>query len=365
MFWTITALITLLAALAVMRPFLRAQTHETRHGEHALEVYRDQLEELERDVQSGLISRDEAMEARAELGRRILQVDDEGTSAGTRLGKDRIARAVAIAAVLFVPVASWGIYGVLGSPEVPAQPLSARQDADPSQASIQELVARAEAQLAQRPDDVRGWQALAPIYARLGRFGDAANAYRRILALEGEDATIYALLGEALVGGAQGVVQAEAEKAFSAALELDPENPRARFYLALALAQEGREEEAGQRLQALSEDLPADSPWLAAARSAMAGLTPGGAQPEAGPLRANAEQQAMIESMVSGLDQRLRENPEDPEGWQRLLRSLSVLGRKEAAQDALDRAIAALGPDSKDAQSIRDYAETLPIFGEE
>lgn len=169
MFWTIIALITLVAAFAVMRPFLTADSTGGQHGEHALEVYRDQLQELERDVESGLISREEAEEARAELGRRILQVDDEASSKEhTRRSRDRIARAVAIAAVLFIPAASWGIYGYLGSPDVPAQPLAARQDADPAQASIQELVARAEAQLAQRPDDVRGWKALGPIYARLG-----------------------------------------------------------------------------------------------------------------------------------------------------------------------------------------------------
>lgn len=141
MFWTIIALITLVAAFAVMRPFLTADSTGGQHGEHALEVYRDQLQELERDVESGLISREEAEEARAELGRRILQVDDEASSKEhTRRSRDRIARAVAIAAVLFIPAASWGIYGYLGSPDVPAQPLAARQDAIPRRPAFRNLL---------------------------------------------------------------------------------------------------------------------------------------------------------------------------------------------------------------------------------
>lgn len=365
MFWTIIALVTLAAAFAVMWPFLAATTTVARRDEHAVEVYRDQLYELERDVDRGLISREEAAEARAELGRRILSADTQTEEmTARRRSRDRLARVIAIAAVLFVPAASWAVYGYLGSPDIPAQPLAARKSADPAQASIQELVARAEAQLALKPDDVRGWKALAPIYARLGRFDDAERAYRRILALEGDDAATYALLGEALVGAAKGVVEAEAEEAFEVAVNLDPKNPRARFYLALAQAQDGREDDARDRLQALTAELPEDSPWKAAARSALASFEPA-ENAGVGPLRTNAEQQAMIDSMVAGLDQRLRENPDDPEGWRRLLRSLSVLERKDDAQAALERAVEAFGAESEEAEMIRNYARTLPVFSQD
>lgn len=160
-------------------------------------------------------------------------------------------------------------------------------------------------------------------------------------------------------------MRAEAEEAFANAVELDPANARARFYLALAQAQDGREDEARKRLKTLMDGLPEDSPWLAASRSALASFDPATDEKNVGPLRANAEQQAMIDAMVDGLDQRLRENPDDPEGWRRLLRSLSVLERKEEAQDALDRAMEALGADTAEGQAVRSFAQTLPIFADD
>src|SRR5690606_41621445 len=83
-------------------------------------------------------------------------------------GQGKLARVIAVVAILAVPAISWGVYGALGSPNMPAQPLAARLTKDPSQASIEELVAPADAHLAPYTDDVRGWEVLAPIYGMPG-----------------------------------------------------------------------------------------------------------------------------------------------------------------------------------------------------
>lgn len=370
-FWIIATLLTLAASLAVMRPFLRKNRRSAESTEHDLAVYRDQLAELEQEVGRGVISHVDAREARAEIGRRILrlkQVDETAKAAATPRAK--AVPAIAMAAVLAVPVISWGTYLLLGSPGMPSFPLQARLQQDPSQASLEELIARAEAYLADNPQDARGWEVLAPIYARLGRFGDAATAYRKIIALEGASAEREAALGEAIVGEAGGIVTADAEAAFERALELDQGNPRARFYTAMAKAQEGDTEAARAIWEEMARALPDDSGWKQASAQAARGLAAREQAAADGPSREELTasedmtpeaRQAMIEGMVASLDAKLRDNPADPEGWRRLVRSYVVLGRQDEAEQALERGLAALGPDSQDATTLTEYGRSLGL----
>lgn len=367
-FWILAALLTLAAALAVVRPFARRAPSPSMAGKaHDIEVYRDQLRELEREVEGGLIGPQEAEQARAEIGRRILKASDDAGAARAG-GNGALVRATALAAVLAVPLISWGLYGLIGSPDLPARPLAQRLGQDPSDATVDELIARAEAHLANSPGDARGWQVLAPVYMRLGRFADAETALRNILRLSGDSAELRAALGEAITAGARGIVTSDAEAAFSAALALDPGDPRARFFLALARAQEGRLEDARAAWQKLRSDEPEGSPWREAAGAAIrrAGPPPGPVAP--GPTQddiaaaeglSQEDRRSMILTMVAGLDDKLRENPADADGWRRLIRSYMVLDRPQEARAALRRGVAALGPETDEGRALAGFARQL------
>lgn len=363
-FWILAALFTLAASVAVMFPFLRPQK-AAAEVEHDLAVYRDQLFELESEVKRGLISNEDGAEARAEIGRRIIKLSADEKSAAAHKGFRRTSRFVAAAAILTVPLLSWGLYSVLGSPGTPGMPLAERLQMDPAQASVAELIGRAETHLAINPQDIRGWETLAPVYMRLGRYQDAVKAYRQIIALGGSKANLEALLGEAFVGLSGGVVTSEAEAVFQKALELEPKEPRARFFLSLGLAQEGKLDEARMVWSEMVAELPQDSPWRAVAQEALTGDA-GGAEANV-PAQADVEQgntsgqQDMIEGMVAGLDARLKDNPNDPEGWQRLVRSYVVLKRLKEAQDALERGIDALGKDGVAAKELEAFAKEQGI----
>jgi len=268
LFWVIAAILTLGASLAVLLPLAGGPKGASSAGEHDLEVYRDQLSELDRDMARGLIQPGEAEEARAEIGRRILRLgaavpDIEAPR------PSRTARLTATAAVLLVPLVSWGLYGVLGSPDLPSQPLAERLAKNPADSSVDELVARAEAHLAANPSDGKGWDVLAPIYLRLQRYPDAMTAYRNAIRLDGDSAVRRAGLGEAIANAAGGVVSADAQAAFEAALKLDPANAKANFYLALGLAQEGKKAEAVAAWQKMLGLLAPDSPWRGAVQQAL------------------------------------------------------------------------------------------------
>jgi cytochrome c-type biogenesis protein CcmH len=367
--WTAAALLTFGACLAILLPLMRSRAAAPASA-HDLAVYRDQLAEVERDAARGLIGKSEAGEARAEIGRRILR-------AGTQPQQERSVRSngawrklVPAAAILAVPLLSWGFYGYLGSPDLPSQPLSARLSADPAKSSVEELIVRAEAHLAANPDDGKGWEVLAPVYLRVGRPADSVTAYRNTIRLNGSDARREAGLGEALATVARKVTP-EARAAFERARALEPGEPKARFFLAAAYAQEGRYPEATAAWQELLKTLPPESPWrgateqaIAEAESRLAGGSAPGPTDEDVAVAENMtaeDRVAMVEGMVAQLDARLRENPNDAEGWQRLVRSYMVLGKQDEARDTLSRGVAALGKGTSAAANLQDFATGLGL----
>lgn len=373
-FWLIAALLTLAASTAVLWPFLRMPAGAADGTGHDLEVYRDQLREVDRDARTGLVGAAEADEARAEIGRRILRLADGDAAASARGGSERAARLLVSVAVLAVPLLGWGAYSVLGSPSLPDQRLEARLAKNPAESSMDELVARAELHLQRNPEDGRGWDVLAPIYMRIGRSADAATAFRNAIRLEGASAQREGGLGEALAVAANGVVGADARAAFERALAIDPKDARARYFLALGYVQDGRRDEAIALLRQMAGDLPADSPWLGAARQDLARLgetdraAPAAEARELAPDEVDAAMEmssedrlAMVEGMVSQLDARLRDNPGDLQGWQRLIRSYQVLGRAEQASAALGRGVSALGAGTAAAQQLTSFARELGV----
>lgn len=366
LFWFVAALLTFGASLAVLLPLSRRTVDADSPAQADIAVYRDQLREIEKDKARGLIGASDAEQARAEVGRRILRLADAPWRDSPRISK--LAATLAVAAV---PLVSWGFYSAIGSPDIPSQPLQARLDKSPADSSVDELVARAERHLAANPSDGKGWEVLAPIYLRLGRPADAVTAYRNAIRLLGPDAPREAGLGEALAVSQGGVVSDEARQAFERALALEPTIPKASFYLALGLAQSGKTGEATVAWTAMLAGLPPGSPWRRAVEQALAEAKPRLLdEPAQGPTAdqvadaetmAPADRQAMIETMVAGLDEKLRANPADRDGWMRLVRSYVVLGRADAASDALERGVAALGTDSADGKALLALAQSLGV----
>lgn len=371
-FWVAAIVLTAVAVLAVLSPLSRRRAAPVLPAGNDIEVYRDQLAELDRDAERGLIGAAESEEARAEIGRRILKLTREDGSSQASRPQALTSAALAFAAVLSVPLVSWGFYALIGSPDLPAQPLAARLDTDPAKAPIDELVARAEAHLAANPDDGKGWDVLAPVYFRMGRYAEAIDAYRQAVRLLGDSAARQGGMGEAIAAQAGGLIGEDAQAAFRRALALDAKDAKARFYLASALAQQNRIAEAADAWQAMRRDLPAGSPWLGAVDAALAEADRRTANAEApsGPSQDDveaasqmsaADRDAMISGMVAKLDAELRENPRNPEGWQRLVRSYLVLGKQDAARDALARGVAALGGRTEEAETLQAFAVSLGL----
>jgi cytochrome c-type biogenesis protein CcmH len=357
----IFTLMTATAIAAVLWPLMRANRKKASGSD--LAVYRDQLDEIQRDAAAGLIGEAEAEAARVEVSRRLIGAADaqapQPLSAAAAVWHRRL---VAVVALIVLPLGAGGLYLAVGSPSLPGQPLAERA-ADPQ--SIERLIAQVEAHLAANPEDARGWEVIAPVYLRLGRFEDAVKARRNALRNGGETAERQADLGEALVGSANGIVTAEAKAAFERAVELDHEDVKARYFLGLAAQQDGRPSDAAEIWRALLASAPSDASWAPFVRSELAKL---GAGPSAEDVAATRQlppedQMAMIRGRVEQLSQHLHQDGSDLQGWLRLLNAYMVLGEREKARAAALDARAALVGDPEKLRQINLMVKQLGIEG--
>jgi cytochrome c-type biogenesis protein CcmH len=370
--WFIFALMTAAAVFAVLWPLGHAADAQAGSD---LAVYRDQLDEIERDRAAGLIGELEAQAARVEVSRRLITAADvaefsHSAPIGSSLWR---RRAAAIAGVVLLPLVAAVFYLTIGSPQLPGQPLEARLRDVHEDKSIASLVSQVEAHLERNPDDARGYEVLAPVYLRLGRFAEAITARRKLLALNGENAERQSDLGEALAAAANGIVTAEAKTAFDRALALDANELKARFFVGLAAEQDGDRTTAAATWRAMLEHAPTDAPWVPMVREALARV--GGAPAIAASPGPSAEDVAaagsmsekdrgdMIRGMVARLADRLKENGSDLEGWERLLRAYMVLGERDKAYAAAADAKRALAGDPDKLRRIDDMIKSLGLAG--
>lgn len=252
MFWiTILALLTGVI-LFTLRPLMAGASRPDSLDEDVA-LYEASRAELARQRDRGEITEDEFAASDAEQARRLLALSR--TERKARKAPDIAGRKVAAAvALLGLPAFSLALYSGKGSPHLPDQPLAARV-ANPAGFDLALALERIETHLARNPNDGRGYEVVAPVYLRTGRFRDAAFAFRRTIELLGENAARLSGLGESLVADAGGVVTAEARERFRRALALDSTHGKSRFYLAIGRDQDGDRDGALAELRALEESL--------------------------------------------------------------------------------------------------------------
>ncbi len=363
MLWIVLALMTVVAVLAVLWPLARREAR-LRSGSDVV-VYRDQLDEIQRDRAAGLIGDNEAEAAQLEVSRRLLAATDvpaaksDDPPVATPSKRRRLVAAIAIPAV---PIGAVALYLLLGSPLLPGQPLAQREDEGQS---IERMIAQVEDHLAKNPNDPRGWEIIAPVYLRLGRFDDAIKAWRSAMSAGGETADRESSLGEALVANANGIVTAEAKTAFERAVTLDAKDVKGRFFLGMAAEQDGRPTDAAAIWRGMLADAPAGATWTEFVKQELARVehTPSSSDIAAASDMSPDQRMTMIRGMVAQLSERLHQDGSDVEGWLRLVRSYMVLGDRDKARAAAGDARRALGSDPDKLRRIDDLVKGLGLEG--
>jgi cytochrome c-type biogenesis protein CcmH len=364
--WFVFALMTAAAVFAVLWPLGRGTRPQGDGSEAA--VYKDQLSEIDRDSAAGLIGRSEAGAARVEIGRRLLAAADH-QRAPPIASNTRWRRMAAIMALAGLPVVAIALYLPLGSPQLGDFPLVERTRAPDGTQPLDNLVAQVEAHLEKNPTDGRGWNVLAPVLAKLGRYDDAVRAYRNSITYNGDSAARRADLGEALAGAAGGIVTSEAKSEFERAIALNEDEAKASYFLGLAAEQDGQPAEASSIWRAMLAKAPPEAPWRPLVQAALARLGGSTAPVLSDDTMAaakdmnEADRGAMIRGMVERLATRLKQNGDDVEGWLRLVRAYMVMGDRDSAKSALTDARQAVANDAERLKQLNEGLKNLGLDG--
>jgi cytochrome c-type biogenesis protein CcmH len=225
--WVCFAILTAAVVALLLQPLRAAPGQAIEPAAADLAVYRDQLRELETERERGLLVDSEIESARVEVARRLIKraSDDpqpDVTSPSDEAARAGRARAVYTAIAVLLPVIGMSVYLMTGDPQLPGQPFASRQALPGTPAAIADLIGRVEEHLREKPEDGKGWDVVAPVYLRLGRYGDAAHGFAEASRLEGE--SVRRLLGfaEATLMAGDGVVTEAVRKASLRVLELEP-----------------------------------------------------------------------------------------------------------------------------------------------
>ena len=393
-FWIIAAAAAVVTIAIIGRALVSANGNDAADNAVAydVQVYRDQLSELDRDVARGVIGDAEAERARVETSRRLLEADRKArTQAASASAPPALTwTALGLSVAVILGGGLW-LYGRIGAivedpdaawhslPEVmPDLPLSARiADAETARASRSTqaaleadlphwtgpppeapadyvaMVDKLRAALEDRPDDLEGQKLLAQHEAALGNYRAAHQAMARVIELKADKASAddYTQYTDLMVLAAHGRVSPEAETAAKLALRVDPKDPIALYYIGLMYGQNDRPDLAFPIWRDLLESSHVGEPWVEPIRgqidqlAAMAGVdytAPAAAPaPTSGPTLEDMEaaadmsdedRGAMIEGMVSRLMDQLASEGGTPQEWAQLIGALAVLGDTERAR---------------------------------
>ena len=367
MIWIVFGLILLVVATLLLYPFFFADKSTKSDQEMGLELYKTQLEELEKDVLDGITNEEAAAPIRLEIQRRILRSSRQAGQSKTLYSSNQFIMAGFVFVALIA--GSFGLYWELGSPELPSQPLASR-DIDGEKEKMvgdgqdmQLLITRLSERLQEQPDNLDGWVLLARSLSRMRKYEQAANTFLQATKIEPNDPNLYIGAGENFYFLADRFISSASLSAFQKAEEIAPGHPGVRFYMALYDLQSGREDVALKSwIDLYKESDPNDAfiPVLKGQITQLAGKlgqdvsglfeqeAPASSQGlpalsredrEMAAEMSAADRQDMIKSMVARLAERMEEEP-DFEGLMRLGRSYGTLGDLEKSAETYGKAAA-------------------------
>jgi cytochrome c-type biogenesis protein CcmH len=260
-FWSLAAAMLMVALLFVLPPLLRKRTvSAVSRDDLNTNVIKEQLLELDADLEAGKLDRTQYDAARQDLERELLY--DLAATGAAQTAPERSGRWLTLLLIPAIPLCAVLLYQLMGSAEMIGRVSQAQTaQSQPAQpvASIDEMVAQLAARLQQQPDDLKGWVMLARTYSITKRYNEAESAYENVLRLGGENANLLVDYADTMVMANGGQFNDESGALLTRALELDPDNVKGLWLAGHWKNQSGAQADALDYWQQAALKLPAGS----------------------------------------------------------------------------------------------------------
>jgi cytochrome c-type biogenesis protein CcmH len=258
-FWIISALLILVALLFVVLPLWRRSTSSNTVLRNAanLEIFRDQIAEMDADLQNGLLTQELYEQGKREIQARLL--DEVKADEVVVTSPRNPLRVLAISLAVVLPIASVALYWKIGNVSSLSPEASLATMSGSGNARSAESVAALEAKVAKNPNDGESLLMLARAYGEAERFADSATAYGKLTQFVTDEAWIWADYADVLAMAQGQSLAGPPTKLIDKALALDPNYPKALALAGSAAMERGDYAAAIRHWEHLLKGLPADS----------------------------------------------------------------------------------------------------------
>ena len=281
-FWIISGILIVVALLFIVPTLLmKGKKEEEERVERDavnITVYRDQLAELEKDLENDILTQDQYNQSKQELQQRMLQdIPGEQTDVAVK-SPNKIANiALSTLIIMALPISAIYLYLEIGDTRglLPqAQLASATQMQQSSgggapggdgggtpeghdnfMSVLDNLITR----LNNNPEDIEGWFMLARTYAIMNRYDEAASTYAKLNEVVPNDPQILSDYADVLAMTNQGSLIGKPAELIEEALELDPEYPKALALAGTAEFEKNNFDQAAAYWERLLAVIPPDS----------------------------------------------------------------------------------------------------------
>ena len=260
-FWFLVGCMLLTALVFTLLPLQRPGPSSAKDPRRQMNINlrREQLAELQVDLEQGLIDESEFDQAKKELEIGLLSDIDNVTEHSA--GGTPTARTTMWMLTFLLPAFVLTMYLGLGSPQMldPAR----LQVTSAGLESVEEMMQKLSERLDANPDDAEGWVMLARSYMITEQAGKAAEAYSQAYKLIGDDPALLADYAEARIVADKFQVNEESDKLLQLALSVNPEEPKVLWVAGFAELARGNGERTLQLWNTLLEKLqPQGEEWL-------------------------------------------------------------------------------------------------------
>ena len=400
MVWILGTLACLIFIGLIARSIVAPRDLDLGVASKDLLIYKDQLVEVEKDIEKGVLSKSESDAARIEVSRRILLADKRSKiEKQTSSNSQNHNKIITFIILIFILAGSLSIYAFLGNPRLPDMPLQTRlaeiKELRSQRISQEEaellvpdeiieapsdylaLVSKLRDAMKERPNDMQGLRLLALHEFRLGKYRSARKAHLKIINALGDTATAKDLIdfAEVMIVATNGYVSPEAEFILRRGLEMKPNDGRARYYSGLSMAQSGRPDVTLRLWENLLDEGLDDAPWVPLIKEQIVDVArlvgvnlaqdqlpgPTSEQINSAGNMSDVDRKEMIQGMVSSLSNRLANEGGTVNEWARLIRALGVLGETANASKIWIEAQTIFGRNSSDIEILREAARAAKV----
>ncbi len=377
----------LVMVLLLLGIFLSSTQVRANQPYSPLDHYKGQLNELENDIQSGVIDGESAVPARLEIERRILRAAAFDTTSdhsivadldGVSSDQGLLLSPVALGAGVLVMIFSVIIYSLKGSPSLESSPgVRIQRGAEhiiEGGPTINQAIKQIQKRLKENPADAKGYEILGRTAGSIGEYSISANAYMSLIALQPQEPRWQIQALETMLSMSGGAFAPASKMMLSRLLENTPDHPAGQFYLGVMYARGGNFDQARGIWTALKARSAPNAPWLSDLNNQLANLPrqlnqkfsmPQLTQEQIQEVEAMPAQErgAFLESMVMRLEEKVQQNPNDLEGWLMLIRSFHARGQLDKARESSEKALAVFSGNQKALSAIQN--QTADLFTQE